>query len=160
VRYRDIKKSAELLKVHGFTQAAPSKEDLRLAAEIREAKKRRRQQLKYERQRATLPPESLPEPPSCGLKRGPKPNPFLDKCEHGLHTNLTKREKQAFEAYRKQAAPHATPSTFLRWIVCKELERSRRKDLPTMPFGVDLENLDERQSRPVGAARSAAPLAA
>ena len=46
-----------------------------MAAEIREAKKRRRQQLKYERQRASLPAESLPEPPPCGLKRGSQAKP-------------------------------------------------------------------------------------
>jgi hypothetical protein len=73
---------------------------------------------------------------------------------------LTKREKQAFEALRKQLAPQATPSVFLRWIVCRELEARRRKDCPTMPFAVDLDNLDTRSQRTADAARSAARLAA
>ncbi len=149
-----------MLKLHGFILPQPTEEDVRLAAEIRVAKRLRNQQLKHARKIETLPPDQWPAPPPGGLKRGPKANPFRVKCDKGRHTQLTKREDDAVEALRKQLAPHATTSVFLRWMICRELERHRRKDCLTMPFAVDLNALDTRSQRAHGAARSAARWAA
>lgn len=98
-----------------------------------------------QQRKALANPQDPPPPPPEGLKRGPKPNPFLEKSEHGLHTQLTKREKEGFNALRKRLAPHASPSVFLRWMVCEQLEKHRRRDCPTTPFIVDLSSLDHRQ---------------
>jgi len=160
VRTRDIKNRlgiAYMAQGRGTPeeQAEAQKVEAQLRTMLRIRKKQERQQ-----RQALATPNAPPPPPVGGLKRGPKPNPFRDKCEHGLHTQLTKRERQSFEGLRKLLAPHATPSTFLRWLICEQLESHRRKDCPTMPFTVDLSNLDERQTRTDGSARSARRLAA
>jgi len=158
VRTRDIKTrldTAYMREGRGTPeqQAEARAENAQLMALARIRKRQASQQRK-----ALANPQDPPPRPPEGLKRGPKPNPFLEKSEHGLHTQLTKREKTGFEALRKRLAPHASPSVFLRWLICEELEKHRRKDCPTSPFRVDLFDLDHRQKRSVGAARSAAPL--
>jgi len=155
VRTRELKLREGLNYLHsGLTQ--PTEEDFRVAAQLRAMHRIRKRQDAQQR-KALANPENPPPPPPEGLKRGPKPDPFRELCNKGRHTQLTKREDAAFEALRKKLAPHATPSTFLRWLICRELETHRRKDCPTTPFSVDLNDLDQRQKVVVGAARSAAP---
>jgi len=138
VRYRDIK--------HTIASPYPREEveaARKLDAELKaEARIRRRQ---HKRQKMALLNPDRPEPINSpeGRKRGPKPDLSLQKCEHGLHTQLTKREYQALEALRKERAPHVTRSTFLRFLISEILEKARRKDCPTMPFFVDLNSLHE-----------------
>ena len=123
---------------------------LRILARIR--KKQARQQI-----RALANPDNPPPPFGGRLKPGPKPNPFLDKCNHGLHTQLRGREYKAFEAlWKRQAPPGVTRSSFLRFLICEKLESERRKDCPSMPFSVDLHNLPKEARRGRHAARRAA----
>lgn len=158
MRTRDLKlreKSNYLSQGH----IAPTAEDLLVAAQCRALHRIRKRQASQQRKALADPSAPPPAPPEGGLKRGPKPNPFLEKSEHGLNAKLTKREKDGFEALRKRLAPHATPSVFLRWMVCQILESHRRKDCPTVPFAVDLDALEPRQMR-AGRASEARRLAA
>ena len=145
MRFRDIKKSEELLRLHGLS--APDPAAVKLEAELRAARRLCKQQDRYTRKIAALPPDKWPTPPEGGLKRGPKPDPFRSKCEHGLHAQLTKREFEQFEQLRKQFAPHLTRSIFLRYVLCEFLEKHRRKDCPIAPFSIDLERVDYRCKR-------------
>lgn len=140
MRSRDIKKTLQTPR-QLEAQFGPE-EARRIEAQCKALGRIRARQAAQQRRQLANPDKELPAPPE-GLKRGPKPNPFLDKCEHGLHTSLTKREKQAFEALRKAKAPHVTPSTFLRFVICEALEKHRRKDLPTSPFTVDLDAVQD-----------------
>jgi len=155
VRFRDIKKNEELLKLHGHS--LPDPEAVKLDAELRAARLLRKQQERYERKRLQFPPPGrLPQPPEGGCKRGPKPDPTRDKCEHGVHTQLTRRELSMFEQLRRQFGAQLTRSSFLRFVVCEFLETHRRKDCPTTPFTVDLRSVDYRCLRglPRGKERS------
>jgi len=158
VRTRELKQREGLNYLHsGLSQ--PTAEDFRIAAQLKAMHRIRKRQHAQQR-KALATPDSFPAPPPEGLKRGPKPDPSRELCNKGRHTQLTKREDDALEALRKKLAPRATTSVFLRWLVCRELESHRRKDCPTMPFAVDLDNLDTRSLRATGAARSAARRAA
>ena len=158
VRTRDLKlrENSDYLS-NGHMK--PTAEDLVVAAQCRALHRIRKRQAAQQRKALANPTAPPPPAPTGGLKRGPKPNPDLEKSDHGLNAKLTKREKDAFQALRRRLAPHATPSVFLRWMICETLEMHRRKDCPTTPFGVDLFALDHRQKRSAGSARSAPRLA-
>ena len=161
VRTRDLKHKLDTAYMaEGRGTPEQQEQALKEHAQLRALARIRKRQFSQQRWALANPENPPPPPPSGGLKRGPKPNPFLEKSVAGLHTQLTKREKEAFEALRKRVAPHATPSVFLRYIVCETLERARLKHCPSSPFSVDLNSLEPRQMRSVGTARSAARLAA
>lgn len=156
MRFRDIKRHEDLMKLHGYDLASP--DAVKLHADIKRTRDLRKAQEKYQREIGNLPPlEKRPSPPEGGLKRGPKPDLFRDKCENGLHTQLTKREFQQFEQLRKQVGRQFTRSIFLRYVICEFLETHRRKDCPTMPFTLDLAAVDHRCRRGSREAVSAAP---
>ena len=160
MRTRDIKHKLDTAYMsEGRGTPEQQAEAVKTEAQLR-ALARVRQRQNSQQRRALANPDNPPPPPPGGLKRGPKPNPFLEKSVAGLHTQLTKREKEAFDALRKRVAPHATPSVFLRFLVCQELERARLKHCPSSPFVVDLDALKPQQMRSGGTARSAARLAA
>jgi len=156
VRSRDIKKRLE--QAYQLEAQLGHDEAVRVEAQLRALARVRRRQAVQQRA-ALVDPDTAPKPGPEGLKRGPKPNLFLEKCEHGLHTSLTKRERKAFQSLREAQAPHVTDSTFLRALICEALEKHRRKDLPTLPFIVDLEAVNDprrRTARPRAAGRVAA----
>ena len=160
VRTRDLKHKLDTAYMaEGRGTPEQQEQALKEHAQLRALARIRKRQFSQQRWALANPENPPPPPPSGGLKRGPKPNPFLEKSEHGLHTQLTKREKDGFEALRKRLAPHAIPSVFLRWLICEGLERYRRKDCPTTPFAVDLDALEPRQMR-ASRAREARRLAA
>ena len=106
----------------------------------------RKRQAAYQR-RVLENPDSPAPPAHDRLKPGPKPNPFLDKCEHGVLAKLTKREHDAFLKLWKRKAPKLTRSTFLRSLICETLEAERRKDCPSQTFIIDLANIhDDRRT--------------
>jgi len=157
VRTREIKTRLDtaymLPAQHGHEEALRIEKQLRQLARVR--RKQARQQA-----RALANPDEIIPAAKGGLKRGPKPNPFLVKCEHGLHTQLTEREITAFHALRKTQAPNVTGSTFLRFLICEALEKHRRKDLPTSPFTVDLQAAQDHRRTRTARAREARRAAA
>jgi len=159
VRTRDLKRREDANYLSSGC-LKPTVEDLRIAAELKALHRIRKRQARQQAL-ALASPDNPPPPPPGGRKRGPKPNPFRDKCERGLHTQLTVREFEAFQAWRKSVAPQATLSVFLRWLICQALEKRRPRQSPEIaPFFVDLTALDPRSRRATGAARSAARVAA
>jgi hypothetical protein len=158
VRTRDLKRREGADYLYSGC-LKPTAEDLRIAAQLKALHRIRKRQARQQLL-ALSTPDNPPPPPPGGLKRGPKPNPFRDKCEAGLHTQLTAREVRAFDVWRMAVAPHATRSVFLRWLICQGLETQRHKDSSAAPFFVDLTALDARSRRASGTARSAAQRAA
>lgn len=145
MRFRDIKKSEELLRLHGY--GAPDPAAVVLDVEIKAARRLRRAQERHARKLVSLPAGEFLASPEGGLKRGPKPDLDRDKCEHGWHTQLTRRESLQLEQMRRRLAPKLTRSVFVRWIVCEFLEKTRRKDCPTASFSIDLDCVDYRCKR-------------
>jgi hypothetical protein len=148
VRYRDLKKT--MVSPYPLEEVEAARIlDAQLKSEARNRRAKIRDQKKAEEKSANRDrllnhePEPEPHNPSKGLKRGPKPDPNLQRCEHGLHTQLTKREYLALEVLRKKLGSKVTRSTYLRHLICQVLEKERRKDCLTQPFFVDLENLHE-----------------
>jgi hypothetical protein len=155
VRYRDIKLNADLRRLHNMVDPDPAA--VELEKQLKAMKRQRKARARHQRTIMALPdPEQWPQPPPGGMKRGPKPKPFLDKCDQGWVTQLNKRETTALKALWRRQAPHVTKSTFLRSIVCRYLEDHRRKDCLTQPFAVDLTADDPRRRRLTRQTRSVA----
>jgi len=155
VRSRDIQKAAIL---EGTAPAIPAEDLLvdqqcQALARLYRAERRKNAKTPHEAKGLKLPPYKP-------LKRGPKPDPFRDKCVAGWHTQLTVRESNEIDLIQAQIAPNSTRSVFLRWLICEALEANRDKSIPRKPFEVDLSNLDRRSVRAWRTARSAGRLAA
>ena len=87
----------------------------RIEAQLKKMARQRRKQARHQLKEITLG-VTLP-PPVGGRKAGPKPNPFLDKCCKGWHTQLTEGEYAALDALRLAETPLLTRSAFLRCLV-------------------------------------------
>jgi hypothetical protein len=92
-------------------QAEAQREEAQLRALAKIRRKQQRRQLQEIALGKTLPA------PKGGRKCGPKPNPFLDKCSKGWHSQLTEGEHAALDAARLAETPVVTRSAFLRRII-------------------------------------------
>ena len=156
MRSRDIKHKLDVAYM-GNNSGTPEQraEARQIEGQLRAMARIRKKQARHQLRSILEPDKPLPTPIG-GLKRGPKPNPFLDKCEHGVLAKLTKREHDAFLKLWKRKAPKLTRSTFLRSLICEALEAERRKDCPSQSFIVDLANVhDDRRTARERAQRAA-----
>ena len=71
-------------------------------------------------------------PPPDGLKRGPKPDPTLEKVTKTWTINVTEAEWKALEAMRKSVPCPPTRSAFGRYVLNRFIETHRVRHAPGM----------------------------
>ncbi len=90
------------------------------------------------------------------LRRGPKPDPTREHVDQFGTVRVTKREARASARYHKKLCLDASPSTFIRFVLCQWLEVRREPHQDPLRFDFDPNRLDladqreKRSSRPGG----------
>ncbi len=106
----------------------------RINAELRAERKARREAGWRETYNFS-PPEYYP--PHTGLKRGPKPDPNRECTEKVLTVRVTKREAQELRRHHRRLCKEASPSTFLRYVLCQFLQAHKDPDDASYSFNPD-----------------------
>jgi hypothetical protein len=78
------------------------------------------------------------------LKRGPRPDPTRQNADCCVTVRITKREARALSSQHDKLCRDASPSTFLRFVLCQWLEAQREPQRDPVPFDFDPNNLDWR----------------
>lgn len=117
----------------------------RAAARLREERRLRRE-AGHRETYAAVQPDYGPRPHQ-GFKRGPKPDPTRVCTDVVLTSRVTKREAKELQRHQRRLCRDASPSTFLRFVVCQWLEAHRDKSADPESFALDPDSLDWRTRR-------------